>query len=388
MNRSTLAAGGFPPPGRVLVLLLAGLPLLAGSCREARVAHYRIPKENEATVSSAAAPVPAGVAPGAAGAAVTVAARPAAELSWTAPAAWKARTASSMRRGSYEVGEGSGPRADLAITVFPGDVGGDLANVNRWRGQINLPPIAETDLAAALQVVTAPNGLSIRYVDLTGGTADNPLRLLSAIVPHAGSTWFFKLTGPAAIVGAEKARFVEFLATITPGASPAATVATPAGAPAPTASVPPPPDALAASAAIPNLRWEAPAHWQAKPATALRKGTYTLPDASGASAELAITAFPGAVGGELANLNRWRAQLQLPPIGEAALGGAVTRLTVHGLPVAVVEFAGGPGGSQRLLGAIVPHDGATWFFKLTGPDALVAAEKPAFLAFLQTLSAP
>ena len=41
-----------------------------------------------------------------------------------------------------------------------------------------------------------------------------------------------------------------------------------------------------------------------------------------------------------------------------------------------------------MLGVMVPHGGATWFYKLTGPAALVAGEKPAFLAFVQTLSAP
>ncbi|MEJ1972356.1 MAG: hypothetical protein WDM96_07810 [Lacunisphaera sp.] len=88
-------------------------------------------------------------------------------------------------------------------------------------------------------------------------------------------------------------------------------------------------------------------------------------------------------------MNRWRGQLQLPPFDEAALAGAVTRFTAHDLPVAVVEFTGaGPGGPQRLVGAIVPYDGATWFFKLIGPESIVAAEKPAFLSFLQTLSAP
>lgn len=389
MNRSTLAAGRIPTPGRTCLLFLVLLPLAASSCREARVASYRIPKENETAVPSGPAAPPAANAPGASPA-VTVATSPAAGLSWSAPAEWKPKATSSMRRGSYDVGQGSGPLADLAITVFPGDVGGDLANVNRWRGQIGLPPIAEAELAAALQPVTATSGLSIRYVDLSGGSAENPQRMLSAIVPHLGSTWFFKLTGPAGIVATEKTRFLAFLATIAPAASTAAPneANLPVSTPAPMASAPPPPGAIAASAAIPNLRWEAPARWQAKPTSALRKATYTLSGADGASAELAVTAFPGAVGGELANINRWRAQLQQPPIDEAALAGAVTRMTVRGLPVAVVEFKGGPGGAQRLLGAIVTHGDATWFFKLTGPEALVAAEKPAFLSLLQTLSAP
>ena len=91
--------------------------------------------------SPSAPPAPAAPPP------MTVARRPAADLVWSAPAAWKPKAVSSMRRGSFEVGEGTGPLADLAITVFPGDVGGDLANVNRWRGQLDLPPIAEADLA-------------------------------------------------------------------------------------------------------------------------------------------------------------------------------------------------------------------------------------------------
>ena len=71
-----------------------------------------------------------------------------------------------------------------------------------------------------------------------------------------------------------------------------------------------------ATASGPGLTWTAPAHWVGKPLSAMRKGSYTVPG-DGAEADLSITAFPGAVGGELANLNRWRGQLQLPFGGEA-----------------------------------------------------------------------
>ena len=277
---------------------------------------------------------------------------------------------------------GNGPLADLAITAFPGAVGGDLANVNRWLGQIDLPPITEAELEATLQPVPGSK-MPIKFAHLTGGKADNPLGMLAAIVPHEGSTWFFKLTGPATIVAAEKPRFLEFLKTVKPG-KPAATAALPDPM-----AAPPPAEAIAASAAIPELRWTAPAHWQSKPASALRKATFVIPGAGGGTpAELAVTAFPGMVGGELANVNRWRAQLQLPPLDEAGLAAAITRLTAHDLPVAVVDFAGGPDGSQRMLGAIVPHKDATWFFKLTGPEAAIGAEKSSFLTFLQSLSSP
>jgi hypothetical protein len=66
----------------------------------------------------------------------------------------------------------------------------------------------------------------------------------------------------------------------------------------------------------------------------------------------------------------------------------VTRITVNNLTITVADITAAGANPQRVLGAMVPHAGSTWFFKLTGPAALVADEKPAFLAFLQTLSRP
>lgn len=149
-----------------------------------------------------------------------------------------------------------------------------------------------------------------------------------------------------------------------------------------------------ASTAVPTatgeaLTWTAPAHWAPKQASAMRKGSYAIKDDSGAEADFAITAFPGDVGGELANINRWRNQLGLPPLNAADGAGAVTRLEHDGLSFGVVEFVNQEfTPPQRMLGAFVPYEGATWFFKLTGPEALVAREKPAFLELLRTVKAP
>lgn len=137
------------------------------------------------------------------------------------------------------------------------------------------------------------------------------------------------------------------------------------------------------------LTWTAPAHWKAKPASAMRKGSYSVPGAHGADGDLSITAFPGDVGGNLANINRWRGQLELAPLSEADLSSAITHVDLDGLHADVVEFANPQAAKpQRMIGAIVPFSGATWFFKLTGPDALVAQEKTAFFAFLKTIKAP
>lgn len=195
-----------PLAGLALILLMA-----AGGCREAQVTSYRVKKDPEPAApppaaSPATAPAPA---PGGSMASTPVATAEGAELAWTAPAAWTAKAGSAMRRGTYIIkGSGSG-EAELAITAFPGDVGGDLANVNRWRGQIGLPPLVAADLESALTRMTT-NGLPVAVVDLTGGSQ----RILGAIVPFSGSTWFFKLTGPDAVVAEVKPAFLSYLQTL------------------------------------------------------------------------------------------------------------------------------------------------------------------------------
>ena len=370
------------PATRTLLLTLL---LALTACRDPKVAVYQIPKEPDAPPAQVAAASPH---PGMAGAGdmanATVATAEGPSLVWTAPAHWRTKTGSTMRKGSYAIGPESGPAADLAITAFPGNVGGDLANVNRWRAQLQLPPIAGAELAGVL-IPTEANGLKILVTDILGGPADNPQRMLGAIVPFNGATWFFKLVGPDALVAAEKPAYLAMLQTVK------ANAAAPA---APAAATMPPVAADMANTAVrtaggPDLKWSAPAHWQSLPASGMRKGTFRASGADGAMAELAITAFPGDVGGELANVNRWRGQLQLPPITDAELPATITRLTANGLKIAVVEFTGGTAAApQRLLGASVPVDGATWFFKFTGPPALIEQEKSAFLAFLQTLQTP
>lgn len=179
--------------------------------------------------------------------------------------------------------------------------------------------------------------------------------------------------------------------TTTAPAAPAATgavmepvVAPPAKPGAPAA---PMADTPVVTASGPGLTWTAPAGWTAKPLGAMRKGSFTVPGEGGASADLSITAFPGAVGGDLANVNRWRGQVGLAPIAEGELAGSITTIQAIGLTVSLVDLPSADPAQTRILGAMVPYQGAMWFFKLTGPGALVGAVKPAFIDFLKTVKA-
>jgi hypothetical protein len=194
---------------------------------------------------------------------------------------------------------------------------------------------------------------------------------------------------PAAAPAANPHAHADTAATPAPAGAAAAAQLPPASPPA----MPAKPDAAMASTPVATaggaLGWTAPAHWTSKAGSSMRKGTYIIKGSDGAEAELAITAFPGNVGGDLANVNRWRGQLQLQPIDAAQLERDLVRFTANSLAMAMIDIPGAPGATaQRMLGGIVPHAGATWFFKLTGPDALVVSQKDAFIAFLKSVRVP
>lgn len=134
------------------------------------------------------------------------------DLKWTAPDSWTPKAGSAMRKGSYAV-KREGAEADFAITAFPGDTGGLHANLNRWRGQVGLPPASPAELDAALQHVDG-QGLHFEVIDLVGPGGNPPTRLLGAITTFNGNSWFFKLMGPDTLVATEKSAFLDVLKSV------------------------------------------------------------------------------------------------------------------------------------------------------------------------------
>ena len=123
---------------------------------------------------------------------------------------------------------------------------------------------------------------------------------------------------------------------------------------------------------------------------AMRRGSFTIRDTAGGEADLSIIVLSGAANSLLDNVNRWRGQIGLAPLTATQLPAESVSIDSGPLHFAVVDLLGrkpGDGATVRIVGAILFHRDEAWFFKLTGPDALVAAEKPAFLDFLRTVRA-
>ena len=366
-------------PGSIY-FLSAACALACAGCKDTRITTYHAPKE------AAAAPAVASADPGAG------------KAHWQAPADWQEQPAGSVRQGSFLIKGPDGAEADLSVTAFPGDVGGDLANINRWRGQLQLGPVTDADLAGMLQQLAAPAG-QFSFVEMASDhpilPGDRKARMFGAIFKQPGRTWFFKMVGPDALVAGQKENFNAFLKSVEfPSEAPARPMNTNdlPGANA----MPPAMNAMPAAVAAPgpaasgsDLVWQPPSGWQTKPGSAMRKGSFAVRGDDGAEADLSIIAFPGEAGGDLANLNRWRGQVGLDPITAADFPRETTALESNGLHFIVVDLAGQTAkGPTRLVGALTAAGGQTWFFKLMGPDALVAHTKPAFLDFLKTVRTP
>ena len=131
-----------------------------------------------------------------------------------------------------------------------------------------------------------------------------------------------------------------------------------------------------------NPQWTAPADWQAGPASSVRRGSWTVAGADGQRADVAVTVFAGEVGGALANLNRWRGQAGLEPLAE--LPGKPPELVVDGLPARLDEIVN-PATNRQIIVVTVPRAGNSWFFKLAGDATVVAAQREAFLKFVQAV---
>src|SRR3954462_10227478 len=69
-----------------------------------------------------------------------------ADSSASLPVGWREVPPGEMRVASFRVNGPNGKVADVGVSPLPGLAGTDLANVNRWRGQVGASPVTEDEL--------------------------------------------------------------------------------------------------------------------------------------------------------------------------------------------------------------------------------------------------
>lgn len=169
------------PPARRsrIAILVAAAALAFTACQKEEIRVYRAPREKPA-------------------------------LADLTPEHWQQLAAGPMQQAKFRIAL-ENQTVEVTLSIFPGDAGGLLANVNRWRGQIGLneaDPAALPKLAESFDAA----GPGAKIVDMTGTDAktSRPSRLIGAIVTRGERTWYYKLLGDPELAEKEKQAFLKF----------------------------------------------------------------------------------------------------------------------------------------------------------------------------------
>src|SRR5690242_13772472 len=110
-----------------------------------RVAKAPLEESEQGTSSAMPANAPSPSMPGGMGSAMP-SREAAAQIKWSKPESWNEVPPSSMRYASFNAGAGN-DKIDISVVTFAGEGGSDADNVNRWRGQLQLPPMSAEAVA-------------------------------------------------------------------------------------------------------------------------------------------------------------------------------------------------------------------------------------------------
>jgi hypothetical protein len=246
-------------------------------------------------------------------------------IRWKTPDGWQDLGPTADRFTGFKTTSG----IEATITQLGPNAKDVLANVNRWRGQIGLPPVDAEQLPSMTTPITVA-GVQSTWVDLRNqGDLVTPLRRSTAAV-------------------------VPSVPTTAPGLG------------------------------KPKLNFTTPTGWQPIPASGMRAAAFRAGEGSDA-VEVTVIPLSGAAGGLTANVNRWRGEVGLPESPPAQIQAEAKELTVDGQKAVYVDLLGPDGSNrQRTLGVILIKDDTTWFIKLRGPAEAVARQQAAFESFARS----
>ena len=150
-----------------------------------------------------------------------------------------------------------------------------------------------------------------------------------------------------------------------------------------------------------GLSWTAPSGWKSEGPRPMRAATYTIAAAPGDAegGECVVNYFGAGQGGGVdANVKRWIGQFQAPGGGPADSLAKVSKKTVNGVPVTLIDITGTylfkpfpmapqatPKPGYRMLAAMAEGPQGTVFFKFTAPKKTTDAAESQFNGMIDSL---
>lgn len=250
---------------------------------------------------------------------------------WTLPAGWTERPGNELRYRTL-IPNSKSP-LELTVSALPiGDSLNEsiLANLNRWRNQLDLPFIEAADIPYRTEALKA---------------GDIPVTLLNIVGKARPAAAMPGMAAPGMAMPGPQAG--------TPGAS--------------------------APGGSGDIRFQKPDPWMAVAPKQFIQSAFMVVDGK---KELLIT-VSRAGGSAVANVNRWRGQMGLEPLDEPGVAQLLKEFPVGSRPGALLEMATE---SQALVVALIPAGGSTIFIKMMGDPKLATQERERFEAFARSVT--
>lgn len=253
-------------------------------------------------------------------------------LTFTQPATWQQGPTSDLRFATFLPAPQTNPKLELTIIKLGKDSGSMLANINRWREQVGLEPLPETDLPKAIKKSTI-NGAEAILADFTGPGGRKGM----GMPPFANM-------GKSPLPSQEP----------TPGKN----------------------------TGLPSVnKFQKPEGWEQIANLPMSVLTMRHSKDEG-KIDITVTPLAGNAGGLESNINRWRTQLSLPPWSAEEIARNPKKVTHSSGNALVVDIQGK---TESILGGIITTPETTWFVKLRGPSTLANAQKANFEKFISSL---
>jgi hypothetical protein len=291
-----------------------------------------------------------------------------ASVTWRALPDWKMEEAGQFLTAAYLVPD----LGRLTVSQLGGDGGGLAANVNRWRGQVNMKPLPDEEVAGQPMPVTGSSREMLLFNLNPDEAPAEAEGIFAAVLPLGTETWYFKLTGPSTRLREKGGEvFMAFLGGVRIAGE----------------NAPPP-----AAPSAPKIRVTAPDGWEASEGSSMRVASFAVKGEDGATADVSVIPLPGDSGSVLENVNRWRGQVQLPPLASADDPALGTEMDGTGGKFFVTHMVSAEpledGKKAAISTAILKAEGTTWFFKITGDASLVEANREKFETFARSAIFP
>ena len=268
---------------------------------------------------------------------------------WKLPEGWTSEKGNGLRFATLRV-KSADELLEATVIPLPAEdpTAADyvLSNVNRWCEQLGIPAIKKSDLTAEQR----PKNVEVKQLEAAGTTVT-----------------LANLVGRQKSGGMGNAPFAPFA-----GGKKAQPKTKPADQPREVAGLP---------------QWAVPEGWKESEGNQFSLAAFVVQD-DGKSVKTTVSRAGGDL---LANVNRWRGQLQLADWSKEEFVKAIKTLTVDGVESPLVELVGTDARTNQpscTLGVIVPRGEQAWFFKLTGDVGLAQREKSNFEKFVQSVKFP